>query len=61
MNPTISSSKLADKHLPTIRLAFYRRIFPIPGLKRILLVVAVVVLMYMLAFISLNIFQWYVS
>ena len=44
-----------------LRLAFYRRIFPVVELKRILLGVTAVVLMYTVAFTALNIFQWYVS
>ena len=44
----------------SLRLAFYRRIFPVAELRRILLGVTAVVLMYTTAFTALNIFQWYV-
>ena len=43
-----------------LRLAFYRRGFPVIELKRILLGVTAVVLIYTVAFTALNIFQWYV-
>ena len=49
------------KRLIIFRLAFYRRIFPVVELKRVLLGVTAVVLLYTVAFAALNIFQWYVS
>ena len=52
--------RVTDGAHRSFRLAFYRRIFPVAELKRILLGATAVVLLYTVAFTSLNIFQWYV-